>query len=361
MLGLFAVKIRRLTIQRFTAFEDAIFEFASGVNVLLGENGTGKSHVLKLLYVLSEAVRRQARGDGLDGSGPLVTPDFVKELLRSVFLPDELGRLVRRTGGGDQTARVKLDWTNGAWLTVEVSKQGEVSTGLHGDCSGLQEAVFIPTREMLSIYPGFTAAWLKRESEFDRTYYDLSVRLGLKLLRAPLDESRRRLLEPLEQAIHAKVHQENGRFYLKYEDGSDVEANLAAEGHRKLAMLAYLIANGSLTANGLLLWDEPEASINPLLARATGGMIFGLARLGLQTFVSTHDYVLASELSLQAGTGPISDATKFFALGRASGRPGVVVEAGERLNDLEHNPILDAFVDLNARERIALTTRHQVT
>ena len=347
------MKISGLTVQRFTAFEDAEFKFAPGVNVLIGENGTGKSHVLKLLYALSESVRRQHRGEGLEGSGPLAIPELVKEMLRSVFLPDEIGRLVRRTRGG-QVARIVLTWTNGASLSVEIVPQNQVSTTLQGDFAGLQDAVFIPTREMLSIYPGFTAAWLKRESEFDRTYYDLSVRLGLKLLRGARDESRRRLLEPLELAIRAKVRQENGRFYLKYDDGGDIEATLAAEGHRKLAMLAYLIANGSLTANGFLFWDEPEASINPSLARTTGDVVFGLAKLGLQSFITTHDYVLASELSLQAGEGAEGDAARFFALGHAEGQTGTAVEAGERLTDLQRNPILDAFVELNARERAAM-------
>ena len=31
-------------------FGEADFEFSPGLNVLIGANGTGKSHVLKLLY-----------------------------------------------------------------------------------------------------------------------------------------------------------------------------------------------------------------------------------------------------------------------------------------------------------------------
>ena len=45
------MKLRHLELHRFTAFETAKFEFTPGVNVLIGENGTGKSHVLKLIYV----------------------------------------------------------------------------------------------------------------------------------------------------------------------------------------------------------------------------------------------------------------------------------------------------------------------
>jgi len=342
------VHLARLDLHQFTSFRDARLDFASGVNVFIGENATGKSHVLKLLYALTESVRRHVRGEGLDGRRDEPLESIVREMLLSVFLPDELGRLVRRVPKGAKTATVDVTWANGAALRLELTTQGSLKASLNGDLSALENAVFIPTREVLSTYPGFTAAWLKRESEFDRTYYDICVLLGLNPLRGPRDEVRRMLLEPLEHAMHARVLQKEGRFYLKYEEGGEIEAPLAAEGHRKLGMIAYLITNGSLTANSFLFWDEPEAGINPQLVRATGEVIYGLASIGLQSFLSTHDYVFASDMSLRA----TPETARFFALARTA--EGVIVESGANLSELEHNPILDAFVDLNARERAAL-------
>lgn len=43
----------------------------------------------------------------------------------------------------------------------------------------------------------------------------------------------------------------------------DIAAPLLVEGWRKLATLAYLIANGSLTTKSILFIDEPESSLNP--------------------------------------------------------------------------------------------------
>lgn len=108
------MKLRRLELDRFTAFEQAIFEFAPGVNVIIGENGTGKSHVLKLIYSLSEAIRRHATGEGLDTT--LRKPELDEvfaETLAAVFQPDELGRLVRR-GAGHREARIHAVWREGA-------------------------------------------------------------------------------------------------------------------------------------------------------------------------------------------------------------------------------------------------------
>ena len=42
--------LNRLHVQNFTVFADATFEFSPGLNVIVGTNGTGKSHVLKLAY-----------------------------------------------------------------------------------------------------------------------------------------------------------------------------------------------------------------------------------------------------------------------------------------------------------------------
>lgn len=128
-----------------------------------------------------------------------------------------------------------------------------------------------------------------------------------------------------------------------------MEAPLVAEGIRKLGMLAYLIVNGSLTENGFLLWDEPEASLNPRLTRLTGDVALGLARSGVQTWIATHDYLLTSELTLASEQRQPRE-TAFFALARPTGAKGTIVERGEKLADLQHNSILKALADLHERE-----------
>lgn len=82
------VKLKRLELDRFTAFEKTSFDFESGVNVLIGENGTGKSHVLKLIYSLHESIRRHETGEGTGAAVRASSVDEVlAELLSSVFQP----------------------------------------------------------------------------------------------------------------------------------------------------------------------------------------------------------------------------------------------------------------------------------
>lgn len=354
------MKLNRVTIQRFTAFEDAVFELGWGVNVLIGENGTGKSHLLKLLYSISEAVRRFGQGEGIEGAlsdQRASLSDLVAAMLQSVFLPDELGRLVRRRVGRS-TARIAVEWDT-AELVVTLSNLGKVTAKITGEYASLERAVFLPTREVLSIFPGFVESWLRRESAFDRTYYDLCVSLGLKPLRGPRNPARAALLGPIESALDATVVVENGRFYLRHRDGN-MEAPLVAEGHRKLAMIAYLIINGSLTQNAFMFWDEPEANMNPKLAALAVEIIIGLANQGVQAFLATHDYILASELSLAVETGTAAPGVAaFHALGRGGEKQGVTVERGDLFTDLQNNAILESFAALHDRERQAFERKEE--
>ena len=59
-------------LERFTAFEDLAVEFSPGVNALIGANGTGKTHLMKVCYAACDVSKT--------GGG------FVEKLLR-VFLP----------------------------------------------------------------------------------------------------------------------------------------------------------------------------------------------------------------------------------------------------------------------------------
>ena len=331
------MKLVRLELERFTAFESATFEFASGVNVLIGENGTGKSHLLKVIYCLSESIRRHTTGEGLPqaGSKPELS-DVLSEMLAGVFQPDELGRLVRR-GVGRRKAKVRATWLSGDQERVaefELSSLGRLTLSKR-PLPELERSIFIPTREVLSIFPGFIASYVRRESAFDRTIYDLCVALDAKPLRGPRDAIRGELLAPIEEALGGKVVNDKGRFYLKLPDG-EMEAPLVAEGIRKLGMLDYLIVNGSLTENGFLIWDEPEASLNPKLTRLTGNVVLGLARSGVQSWIATHDYLLTSELTLTAEASGDTN-TAFFALARPDGSEGTLVERGNKLADLDNN------------------------
>jgi energy-coupling factor transporter ATP-binding protein EcfA2 len=343
------MKIRRLTLHGFTVFRNAVFDFAPGVNVLIGENGTGKSHALKLIYALTEAARYPSAGEDSTGAPAGASGFRVSENLTAIFQPDEAQHLV---SSSMESATLVLEWDGEPRIEVSIGPANAVRITLspRAALAKVAPALFLPPREVLSIFPGFAAAWVKRESAFDRTYYDLCMALDLHPLRSggPPD-----LVEPLERELGGKVIMREGRFFVRH-SGGDMEAPLLAEGDRKLAMIAHLLTNGSIAKDTCLLWDEPEANLNPKRARLMGDTVARLANGGVQVFLATHDYALTSELALKVDTGELPPGSAaFFALHRERAQPGVSVERGERLADLQDNPILDALVSLHAREEEA--------
>lgn len=50
-----------LKLKNFTCFSDATFSFSKGLNVFIGENASGKSHILKLCYALLRSLRNRKK------------------------------------------------------------------------------------------------------------------------------------------------------------------------------------------------------------------------------------------------------------------------------------------------------------
>ncbi len=156
--------------------------------------------------------------------------------------------------------------------------------------------------------------------------------LGAPLAKGPRLGEIKHLLEPLEEQLGGKVALDDGRFYLRTQSGS-IEAHLVAEGLRKLAMIARLIAAGSLTRTSSLFWDEPEANLNPKVIKRVARTILQLCQSGIQVFVASHSLFLLRELGILLKTAEFQEvAARFFGL--HPGDDGVVVRQGDTVDDI---------------------------
>lgn len=331
-----ASKISRLRLNDFTVFSELDIPLVSGINVFAGENGAGKSHVLKAMYSVLSAGESPRDSLASNAEGQLALK-FV-----NVFRPESLGRLVRRRVGRGR-AEIEMHFSgpsNRVSISFATNSRTEVNFGhkLSRPLDGTP--VYLPTRELLTIYPGFVSLYERTTLEFEETWRDTCILLGLPLSRGPRQERARELLAPLEESLGGTVLEEGGRFYLKVAGGGKYEMPLVAEGMRKLAMLARLIANGTLFDSGFLFWDEPEANLNPRVLRHVARTIARLARSGVQVFVGTHSLYLMKELEiLKRSEGDAFPPLKFITLSK--GPEGVRASTGEYLDELDHLAVLD--------------------
>lgn len=337
-------------IANFTVFQDERIEFCAGVNVIIGANGTGKSHLLKLLYAMTQLTTGKngtANDEHLNNS--------TLPLLNGLFKPEDgdLSLLMRKRSSNSTTDfEIELNDKRSSFRLYADKSLRSVDQSIIAQLPGAK-GVFIPPSEVLAIYPGFIASYEKRELAFDQTYYDICKALSAARQRGD-NVVLSRLKLSLEDILEGSVLQKGERFYVKSRKGErSFEAHLLAEGHRKIAALVHLINNGSIDKDTILFWDEPETNLNPRLIRHIALFLRELAGLGIQVFVTTHDYLLIGELSMAAEYQTTPEVPiRFLAMSRQGDGP-VKVQTGNTLADLQDNPILDEFADHYQREQEA--------
>lgn len=339
--------LKTVKFQNLTTVPNDEWKFAAGLNVIVGENGLGKSHILKVIYALLKVQSSKAG----DLSKVTLEKAYADKLI-SIMRAESLGRLVKRKQGRerceisltlkDKKQSSAIGFATNAKSQVEVTRVPTEVLPL--------SPVYFPTRELVTLCPWFVSLYDNYHLEFEETWRDTVSLLGAPSVKGPRETTVAQLLEPLEQAMGGRVVVDNktGRFYLHVSGEGQMEMPLVAEGLRKLAMLARLISTGVLLEQGYLFWDEPETNLNPKLIKTVAQSIVHLASKGIQIFIATHSLFLLRELEILLA---ISDTkaieTRYFGL--HSTDEGVKVAQGGCLEEIGDITSLDESLQQSDR------------
>lgn len=367
----------QLVIHNFTVFRHARFDFSRGLNVLIGDNGTGKTQVLKLGYLFCKAwpmlTQNKLRADRQRAES------YVEERLAGLFRVSDLSHLIsegQKTGATlaakvvgrvptvqfrthDEAmsagAEVAMAWA--IRLKREKDQHGGVDvTAFPGDApanSLVPRAVFVPSKEIVSLFKGLVGLFdAYREFPLDETYRDLAASLAV------LEPARASSLLPdvadaIARAVGGELRLVKGEMVLARADGSTLESALMAEGHRKLALLIYLVRHRVIEAGGAVFWDEPEANLNPAAVRLIAAALYALAQGGAQVILATHSLFLLREFEVLAAEQPMQAPPRYFALGLT--KKGVTVSASDDLAEIDPLVLLDE--DLAQSDRFVEASR----
>ena len=345
--------IQKINLKNITVFDTLDMQFSDGINVFIGPNGVGKTHLLKILYSACCA------------ADPKVS--FSNKIV-SCFAPDEhrISRLVRRKQGNNDASiditsknekigkllsnsKTFNSKTLSASFSNKTSKWDAEVAGEEGwekQREGLS-SVFIPAKEILSHSYNLNAAVAMNNVSFDDTYLDVINAAKIKVSSGKDAAIKKTLLSQIEAIIQGKVFfdKERDEFYLKH-GNTKIEFNLVAEGIRKIALLWQLVKNGVLVSGSVLFWDEPEANINPIHIPIIAEILLNLQQNGVQIFISTHDYFLNKYLEVKRQT---SDKVMFHSFFYDEDHT-VAVESAPHFKELTHNSILDTFINLYQEE-----------
>ena len=330
--------IKRIKLDNYTVFEDQQIEFDPGINVFIGENGTGKTHILKVLYSACQSVNKKT--------------SFAQKLV-ATMLPDDykISRLITRKQG-NRSAMIRIvagnpDSTQERIMTAsfhgKTKKWDADVTGEFGWEESFADlsSIFIPAKEILSHSYNLNAASEKNNIRFDDTYLDIINAAKIDVSVGRNNAAKDAMLKHLQEIIHGKVQYDVRRdeFYLM-SGSSKQEFNLVAEGIRKMALLWQLVKNGALEKGAILFWDEPEANINPTYIPIIVEMLLELQRRDVQIFISTHDYMIANYFEVKKA---MEDRVVFHSLSLNDSTGVLQYEKSYRFADLKNNAIIAAF------------------
>ena len=348
------MNINEVKLKDFMIFNDLNVKFADGINIISGENSTGKTALLKVLYSTTKGYANALN------SKDSVTKNQIElsivNKFQGVFKPDKnsIGRLVNKNNGNnsaniflsfDDNANIELKFTSSQTkhLKCEANNIGELYSS---------SIVYIPPKEIISTTSNFVSLYDDYDIDIEEVYYDLA-----RLLERPTKKNNDMtsgydMKARLEKILNGQIIQKNKTFYLSVKGEGEYEMGLLSEGYRKLATIVHLIASGSLSENAILFWDEPETNMNPKLIKPVVDMIIELSRMGVQVFVTTHDYFIQQCFSMAMNYENDNKKLnfKFISLYKDESNK-VRCEAKESLEELEHNSVMEEFNALYDREQ----------
>ncbi|MBW1615423.1 MAG: AAA family ATPase [Deltaproteobacteria bacterium] len=330
------IYLRSVEFRNFTVLKDHKFEFSKGINIILGKNKTGKSHLLKTGYFFCKV------------AGQNMPAIKANETLKDIFGLQSSDKFLSFSGDGDILLKAEFNLENNiSQIKYNIPFKGEPIAGKpsitypSGNKFFVKDNrnfVFIPPKETLSFYRLFLES--ANKPELDLTYKDITLSLKEPALKT----------KPIICFETDKItEQYNLGGLFETEDGFNVTYGkdnipiwLEAEGARKILALIYLIKNGSITPNTTIFWDEPESNLNPELLKLAANILIKLSEYGVQIIVATHSLFFMREFDVAKEMGR-DFPLKFFNLYFEDKK--LALCSGKRLQELRAIRALDVSVD----------------
>lgn len=332
------MSIESVELRNFTVFKSLKVSFSKGINIITGENGTGKTQLLKAIYADIQ-ISKSKNIDDISTYFKSVNVNnrfFVKQL-KPLFLEVKASNINNKSDKQYLMSKLYLN-ING--INSTFGSDDECSYEISYPSQEIK-CTFIPAKDMLTHSKGLVSMADKfNEFPFDKTLIDIVKIAGQWQLKEP-PKIALKILPILENMMDGKVVIENEEFYVKKNNGEMVNFAVEAEGLKKIGLLWQLLMNENITEGSILLWDEPEANINPKFIPDLVEILIELQKNGVQIFLSTHDYIFAKYFEVKRSK---NDEVMYYSLYKTN--DGIKYENNVNFGDLKNNTIMDTFIQL---------------
>jgi AAA15 family ATPase/GTPase len=318
--------INRAELKNFGPIEQLDWQNLGKINLIIGNNGCGKSFLLKALYSAVRTLEEYKRGDN---------PDTITDILRSklywTFQPEKISYLVTNPSDADLSFKLTFDQQSFSYSFGKDSAKTQSFISLDNQVTPRSDnSIFLPAKEVLSLHHIILKS---REQDklygFDDTYLDLAKALtqtpveitsyfgfdgsgGVGFnqgtfydsdspIRGHLSNDFNNSRKRLETIIDGRIEFDDvsKRWYFK-KGNQRFSMGITAEGIKKIAILDTLLGNGYLNEKSIIFFDEPESALHPEAIAKLLDIIAILANHGIQFFLASHSYFVIKKLFLIA-------------------------------------------------------------
>lgn len=345
--------ISKIHIKNFVHFKEFKWEQTGKLNVIIGENDTGKTNLLKLLYSTSRAWSKFTADKENNRDKPF--NETLADKIFDTFQPrsNGIGDLVSKKNKSKLEVEIVYfsDSENKQSIQFQFSRDAkriikDTNTFIEPCREKNFNSIFIPPKEVLT---AFDAIQSTRTEEkwmygFDDTYIDL-----IKLLQKPTIQGKQganmpEVIRSLDKLMNGRIYQTKGdeKFIFSRKGNENYSMSMTAEGIKRIGIYITLINNRELHQGSVLFLDEPEAELHPKAIRILGDMIYNFSKSGIQVFVSTHNYFLLKQLELKARENKAE--VQCCSLKNCDGV--ISAEFSNLQNGMPDNPIVDVALEL---------------
>lgn len=274
----------------------------SNINLIIGENGAGKTFLLKGLYSAVRTLEEYKRGDDIR---PIA--EVLAEKLRWTFQAEKLGDLVCRSSDKPLSFEIALgDKSIGYQFSQSATSKIVSVSAPNGGKEG--NSIFIPAKEVLSL---FSVILKSREVDksfgFDDTYYDLAKALRIAPTRGRNYSAFAKSRDAVRNVIDGKIEYEEstGKWIYKNNRNQKFSIGTTSEGVKKIAIMDRMLANGYLDNRSIIFIDEVESALHPTAICQFLDMVAFLAdKMNIQFFIASHSYFVIKKLAILAINKP---------------------------------------------------------
>ncbi|MCK5056883.1 MAG: ATP-binding protein [Candidatus Aminicenantes bacterium] len=344
--------ISKILLKNFVLFKLFKWDKINNLNVIIGENDTGKTNLLKLLYSTSRAWSIYSSDKKNNKEKPF--NETLTDKIFDTFQPraNGIGDLVSIKSRDKLEAEIVYfaDTNNRQQIQFRFSRKSKKITDTNEFIEPCKDenfnSIFIPPKEVLT---AFEAILSTRSEEkwmygFDDTYKDLIDLLLIDTIQGKQKANLPSVVSSLEALMKGRISQSRGKekFIFSRKGNEKYSMSMTAEGIKRLGIYITLINNRQLHPGSILFLDEPEAELHPKAIRVLADMIFNFSKAGIQVFVSTHNYFLLKQLELNARKEKTE--VQCCSLKNADGL--VTADFSDLQNGMPDNPIVDVALDI---------------